>query len=161
MSFDLTPRRLVLVALLGLAGCGFAPIYGAGDGLKGTIAYEADDSVAGFRLRERLQDRLGRSEAPTYTLTTTLRSSQRAAAITAEGDTSRFNIIGAAAWSLTDIASGEVLDEGEVEAFTSYSATGSTIATQSTRDDAQARLAIILADQIVSRVLLLSSRQSQ
>lgn len=161
MSFELTPRRLVLVALLGLASCGFAPIYGTGDGYRGTIAYEADDSVAGFRLRQRLEDRLGRSEAPNYTLTTTLRSSQRAAAITAEGDTSRFNIIGAAAWTLTDIASGEVLDEGEVEAFTSYSATGSTIATQSTRDDAEARLAVILADQIVSRVLLQAPGQPQ
>ena len=161
MSSNLISRRVALVALLGLTGCGFAPIYGEGEGYRGTIAYEADSSVGGFRLRERLEDRLGRSAAPQYLLTTTLRTSQRAAAITAEGDTSRFNIIGKATWALTDVATKETIETGDVEAFTSYSATGSTIATQSTRDDAETRLAIILADLIVSRVLLLSPGQPQ
>ena len=118
------------------------------------MAVEADDSVAGFLLRERLQDRLGRSAAPEYLLETAVQSRQRAAAITAEGDTSRFNIIGVATWSLTNTDTGQKVDEGQVEAFTSYSATGSTIATQATRDDAEARLSVILADLIVSRILL-------
>ena len=83
-----------------------------------------------------------------------MRSSQRAAAITSEGDTSRFNIVGAAKWSLIVLDDGNQIDGGEVEAFTSYSATGSTNATPATRDDAEARVAVILADLIVSRVLI-------
>lgn len=150
---------MLLLGFLGLAGCGFAPIYGDGGGYRGTIAFEADDSVAGFQLRARLEDRLGRSNAPQFVLKTTVRSSQRAAAITSEGDTVRLNIIGAATWSLTDVSTDQTVDAGTVEAFTSYSATGSTTATQSTRDDAQARLAIILADMIVSRILILSPEQ--
>lgn len=157
MSSSLTPRRTVLLGLLGLAGCGFAPIYGGVAGLRGRIAFETDQSVVGFRLREQLEKRLGRSAAPQYMLKTTVRSSQRAAAITSEGDTSRFNIVGVATWSLIALDSGTQVDGGEVEAFTSYSATGSTTATQSTRDDAEARVAAILADLIVSRVLILAA----
>ena len=151
----------MLIGLMGLAGCGFAPIYGGEDGLRGRVSYETDESVAGFRLRERLEERLGRSTAPQFTQKTTVQSSERAAAITSEGDTSRLNIIGTATWSLVSLESGQVVDKGEVEAFTSFSATGSTIATQATRDDAKARLSVILADLIVSRILILGTELAQ
>lgn len=155
MSFDRIPRRTLLVGLAALAGCGFAPIYGEGPALRGQIAFNANDTVAGFRLRERLETRLGRSTSPRYQLTARITQSQRAAAITSDGDTARFNIVGKATWVLTETATGTRVEAGEVEAFTSYSATSSTVATQSTRDDAEARLAVILADMIVSRVLVL------
>lgn len=149
----------MLIGLMGLAGCGFAPIYGETAGLRGRVAFETDESVAGFRLRERLETRLGRSATPQFVLVTNVRSSQRSAAITSGGDISRLNIIGTATWSLKTADSGQAIDSGEVEAFTSYSASASTIATQSTRDDAEARLSIILADLIVSRLLILSDGQ--
>jgi LPS-assembly lipoprotein len=151
----------MLVSLLGLAGCGFAPIYGAENGFRGLVSYQIDQSVAGFRLRERLEDRLGRSAAPQYVLKTTVRSSERAAAVAQDGDTSRFNIVGSANWSLVSLADDQQLDAGTVEAFTSYSATASTIATQATQDDAVARLSTILADMIVSRILILTPEQVQ
>lgn len=150
----------MLISLMGLAGCGFVPVYGSGQAYRGRIRYETNASVAGFRLRERLEDRLGRSAAPEFVLKTTVRSRQRAAAISSDGDTSRFNLIGTATWSLVAAESGRMIDRGEVEAFTSYSATGSTIATQATRDDAQARLSVLLADQIVSRILILGAEQT-
>lgn len=137
-----------------LAGCGFAPIYGDGNGMNGLVAFETDENVAGFRLQERLEDRLGRSAGPQYLLRARLRSRQRAAAISEDGDTSRLNIIGTARWTLLRLSDGKQIDAGDVDAFTSYSATGSTIATQATRDDAEARLSVILADMIVSRVLV-------
>ena len=146
---------------MGLAGCGFAPIYGADDTVRGRIGYETDESVAGFRLRTQLEKRLGRSDAPAFMLETTVRSRQRRAAIRSDGETSRFNIIGTATWVLRDVASDRVVDNGRVEAFTSYSATGSTIATQATQDDAEARLSVILADMIVSRVLILTAEPAQ
>ncbi|MCK0096975.1 LPS assembly lipoprotein LptE [Yoonia sp. F2084L] len=161
MSSNPITRRATLISLLGLMGCGFAPIYGAGNGLRDRVRIEADDSVAGFKLQERLEARLGRSSAPQYVLKTTVRSSERAAAITADGDTSRLNIIGTATWSLVDIARDETIESGAVDAFTSYSATGSTIATQATRDDAEARLSVILADMIVSRVLVITAELPQ
>ena len=161
MSFDRIARRLVLLSLMGLAGCAFVPIYGQDNGLRERVGFETDETVAGFRLRERLEERLGRSATPQYLLRTSVRSRQRSAAITSEGDTLRLNIIGTATWTLEATGSGESIAEGEVEAFTSYSASASTIATQATRDDAEARLSIILADLIVSRLLVLAPEQAR
>ena len=143
-----------MLALLGLAGCGLSPIYGGTTMTLGQFAYETEDSVAAFRLRQRLIERLGETQTPRYVIKTTLDLTQRAAAITEDGDTSRLNVIGVANWSLLDARTGTQLETGTVEGFTSYSATGSTVATQTTRDDARARVGIILADMIVARVLL-------
>ena len=44
--------------------------------------------------------------------------------------------------------------DGRVTAFTGYSATGSTVATAAAQRDAEARLAVILADMIVAQVLM-------
>lgn len=161
MSFDRIPRRLVLISLVGLAGCGFVPVYGQDEGLRARVDFETDETVAGYRLRERLEERLGRSDAPQYLLKTNVRSRQRSAAITSEGDTLRLNIIGTATWTFVATASGESIAEGEVEAFTSYSASASTIATQATRDDAEARLSVMLADLIVSRLLILAPERTR
>jgi len=151
----------MLISLVGLAGCGFVPVYSQDGGLRDRVAFETDETVAGFRLRERLEVRLGRSDAPQYLLKTSLQSRQRAAAINAEGDTLRLNIIGTASWVLVASDTDQEIDSGEVEAFTSYSASASTIATQATRDDAEARLSVILADLIVSRLLVLTADQAQ
>lgn len=147
-------RRIALLGLLGLAGCGFAPIYGDGAAIQGAFAFETDESILGFRLRARLKDRLGQPSSAKFVLKASLDASERAAAITEDGDTSRLNVIGAATWSLTDLTTNQQIETGKVEAFTSYSATGSTVATQTAKDDARARLAVILADMIVTRVLL-------
>ena len=73
--------------------------------------------------------------------------------ITLDGDTTRFNLVGTADWTLSDMAGGAVT-AGDVSTFTSYSATGSNVATQAAQADASARLAVAMADLIVSRLLL-------
>jgi LPS-assembly lipoprotein len=152
LSSNRLSRRIALLGLLALAGCGFAPVYGGG-GNQGAFAFETDESVTGFRLQGRLSERLGLPDAPAFVIKTTVDLSERAAAITAEGDTARLNVIGSAKWSLVRIATGQQIDAGTVQGFTSYSATGSTVATQTAKDDAHARLAVILADLIVTRVM--------
>lgn len=145
-----------MLGILGLTGCGFAPVYGTGSGLRKTIAFDATNSIAGFRLRAQLEDRLGRSTSPLYRLDVGITSHERAAAITSDGETTRLNVLGKAVWTLTDFGTGVQIQAGVVDAMTSYAATGSTIATQSTKDDAEARLAIILADMIVSKLSTLT-----
>ena len=54
---------------------------------------------------------------------------------------------------LTDSASGAEVTRGQVSTFTSYSTTGTTIATMSAEQDAHDRLARMLADQVVTRLL--------
>ncbi|MFN3664138.1 LPS assembly lipoprotein LptE [Yoonia sp.] len=161
MSSDTNTRRLFLLGLLALGGCGFAPVYGESNALRGRIAFETSDSVAGFRLRERLEQRLGATEVAQYTLRAEITDRRRSLAITTSGDNTRFNVVGNVAWVLTHAATGAVVAEGSHETFTSYSATGSTTATQAAETDATARLSVALADMIVSRLLLLAPELSE
>ncbi|PUB11602.1 lipopolysaccharide assembly protein [Yoonia sediminilitoris] len=106
-------------------------------------------------MRAQLERRLGAPQAPQYLLEVRQTAPRRPAAIRSSGVTVRYNLIGTATWRLRDVASGRVIDTGEVEGFTSYSGTGSTVATQSAETDAAARLSVTLADMIVTRMLVL------
>ena len=132
------------------------PVYGNDNAVRGQFAFETDETVEGLHLGNRLVDRLGAPQNPTYTIKVTVSLSERAATITAEGDSARFNVIGIATWSVVNNASGQQITSGRTEAFTSYAATSSTVATQATRDDARKRLSVILADMIVTRVIAAS-----
>ena len=129
------------------------PVYQDGGTLRGQFGFDTEDTVIGYHLGNRLVERLGAPEAPRYVIKATVTTSERAAAITAAGDTVRLNIIGVARWSVVDATTQTQILTGRNEAFTSYAATGSTVATQATRDDARKRLAVILADMITTRVL--------
>lgn len=149
-------RRGVLLGALGLAGCGLTPVYGTqgtAAALRGAVAVTAPETVAGYRLRSRFIERLGPVSEARFQLTVTIAQTPTPATITTDGDTTRFNLIGAATWILSDLA-GTVLKDGTVETFTSYSATGSTVATQAVETDAAARLSVALADLIIARLII-------
>lgn len=159
MSSRVITRRVAALGLLALGGCGFAPVYGTGSSPRGAFQFETDSSVAGFRTKERLERRLGIAATPRFVLSVTQSQRQSAAAINTDGDTVRFNVIGTANWTLRPVGGGPAIADGTVENFTSFAATGSTVATQAASTDASARLAVTLADMIVARVLLLDLPQ--
>jgi LPS-assembly lipoprotein len=153
-------RRAVLAALAAgaLAACGFTPAYAPGGpaaALADRVSVQAPDTQAEFTLVARLEQRLGRagSGAP-LALSFTLDTGQEAVAITPAAEITRYNVTGTLDWRLTDTASGTVTASGRTTAFTSYSATGSTIATRAARDDATDRLMTILADRTVADLIL-------
>lgn len=166
MSSDrptLLSRRASLSGLLALAGCGLAPVYGTNGQaqvFRNAVAITAPNTVEGFRLRERLEKQFGRAQAPQFGLTVTMSKDASPATITTEDDITRFNINGTADWALFDKA-GQALGTGSVSTFTGYSATGSTVATQTAATDAADRLAIALADLIAARLILLSAELAQ
>ena len=148
-------RRSVLAGALALGGCGFVPVYGTNgtaNALNGAIRFQTPLTVAGSRLRSQLEDRLGATTAPQFTLTVTLDIQRDSVAITEDGDITRFTLPGIAIFALRSDA-GDTVAQGTVSSFTSYSATGTTVATQVAEEDAEARLAVILADRIVTRLL--------
>ena len=150
-------RRGVLVLLVALGGCGFTPAYGpdgAALALRGRIAVEAPATAQGYALRQRLLDRLGGPGAD-WLLALTLTQEAGASAIAPDGTTTRVRLLGGAEWRLTDGA-GALLGQGAVDAFTAYSATGSTVASRTARLDAEERLSILLADRIVTQLLALA-----
>ncbi|MDX8355048.1 LPS assembly lipoprotein LptE [Cognatiyoonia sp. IB215182] len=157
MSSDRISRRTAFLGLMALGGCGFAPVYGEDNALRNQISFRTQDSVAGFELRGRLEERLGVASSPRYVLSVRQSSRRRTAAITDDGDITRFNLLGTANWVLSDRSTGTRIKAGQVQTFTGYSATGATSATQAAEDDAVRRLSVALADLIVTRLLLLSS----
>ncbi|MBP1805290.1 LPS assembly lipoprotein LptE [Rubellimicrobium aerolatum] len=149
-------RRLLLLAPLALAACGFAPAYapdGPGTALRDRVAVATPDTPDGYRLRARLEDRLGRAPTPVATLTVTPEVERDSAAVTPAGAITRYNLLGRAPWRLT--AGPATLAEGEATAFTGYSATGPLVAGRAAESDARERLMILLADEIATRLLLL------
>lgn len=148
-------RRNALLAPFALAACGFQPVYGpggSGTALQGRVLVAAPDDRDSFLLVRALEQRLGRAGTPAYDLGLKVATTQDGLAIDPAGNTRRFNLLGAAEYTLTDTAAGAVVTSGSVENFVGYSATGTTVATLAAEQDAQKRLMNILADQIVNRL---------
>ena len=144
---------------LALAACGFTPAYGPGGpaaGITGTIRAADPTDKNAFDLVARLDQRLGRPKADRYDLTYAITTQPVGVGITPDNAITRYNLKGAVDWTLTDRATGTRLTGGKVESFTSYSATGSTVAGLAAEEDAAARLMRILADQIVTRLIATS-----
>ncbi|MGL5010200.1 MAG: LPS assembly lipoprotein LptE, partial [Paracoccaceae bacterium] len=84
-----------------------------------------------------------------YTITT----EEIGVGITPDSAITRYNLTGRVDWTLTERSTGRQVAGGRVDNFTSYSATGSTVAGLAAEEDAAFRLMRILADQIVSRLI--------
>jgi LPS-assembly lipoprotein len=146
----------MLLGALATAGCGFTPSFGPGgaaDGLRGALLVDEPDTRDAFLLTRRIEDRLGRADSPRYGLAVKLDMTEEPMALTRNNITTRFNIVGRAAWVLRDLADGNALAQDQASSFTGYSATGTTVATLAASRDARARLATILADQIVAQLM--------
>jgi LPS-assembly lipoprotein len=152
-------RTLILggAALFGtaLSGCGFAPAYGPGGAatkLQDSILADEPSDRAGFIFVRRLEERLGRGAPARYGLSYSIDFEERALAINAANVTARINVIGQLTYALRDLETDKVLSSGKVDSFTSYSATGTTVATSAAKRNAEERLLTILTDQLVTRL---------
>lgn len=149
------PRRALLICLLALPACGFTPAYAPGGpaaGLQNSIRIDDPTDKNAFDLVERLEERLGRPQAAPYRLAYVITTEPIGVGISPENAITRYNLTGSVEWSLTD-ATGTRITGGRVDNFTSYSATGSTVAGLAAEEDAAFRLMRILADQIVIRLI--------
>lgn len=159
----LSDRRafLSLIAAGALAACGFSPVYapgGSGTALLGAVLADAPTDKRAFDLVERLEERLGPSDVPRFKLSYEIATTPVGVAITTSNAVTRFNVTGSVAYTLRDAGTDAVLTTGRVRNFTSYSATGSTVAGLAAEEDASLRLMRILADQIVTELLATSGR---
>ncbi len=151
-------RRTALAALTSvslLGGCGFEPIYGEGsaaDSLRGTIEISAGKGREFFAMRERLVERFGFASVPKYQLSFTFVAESEGLAVSTTAEVTRFNLDGKSTFKVVDTDTGAVLLAGTVTSKTAYSATSRTYPTRVAEQDARSRLALALADQIVTRV---------
>lgn len=157
-------RRNILAACvltLALGGCGYTPIYGEGTaatGLRGKIEIVAGKGREPFEMRERMVERFGFATDPRYTLIFSYDVSSEDLAVSTTAEITRYNLTGISDFKVTDISSGAVILSGKVKSRTAYSATSETYPTLAAEQDARKRLALALADQIITRV---SSTASQ
>ena len=149
-------RRSLLLALpLLAAGCGFTPVYGPGGigtELRGHILAVEPNSEEDYMLVRRLEEQLGRPADPLYLLDYRIVTAESGQAVTTSGDITRYNLVGRVFYSLVRTSDDAVMAAGDVENFTGYSASGSTVDTLSAERDAVRRLMVILADQLVAEL---------
>lgn len=156
----LSDRRSFLLGAGGLTlgACGFTPVYGpdgGGAALQNAVALKDASNKTAYAFNRRFEERIGRAApgAP-YTLGVQLQSEEQDMGSTSAGNTTRYRIIGRAFYSLVDATTEQVLLEGRTNAFTGYSTTGSTVATRAAKADAELRLMVLLADQVIDDLLL-------
>ncbi|MDE0782914.1 MAG: hypothetical protein OSB34_06980 [Planktomarina sp.] len=151
----LSDRRRFLFGFTALAGCGFSPANGPasqGDKLYNSVFIQAPTNRVEFELVRHLEGRLGRALNRKYNLLFTLSIDQKAAVVSAAQETDRFSLVGTLDYSLID-ANGSVILKATETSFTSYASTGTTLATEQSKRDAEDRLMIILGDQLNARLL--------
>ncbi|MEM9845210.1 MAG: LPS assembly lipoprotein LptE [Pseudomonadota bacterium] len=157
-------RTLVLGALSALAGCGFEPAFGPGgpaSKLQGRVRVDDPVGRPAYLLTREIEDRLGiappEGAGGVYGLGYSVLVDEQAVAISSDNVAQRFNLVGSVTYALRDLDSTAVLVTGQAGHFTSYSASGTPVATQAAARDAEERLMVILADQIVTRLIAESS----
>ena len=153
---SLFDRRTVLLMPLAVAACGFQPVYGTGGNgqkLQGRVLVSEPDNRDAFLVTRRIEQRLGRGSDPVYDLSLVVTSRADGLAVNQQGYVTRYNLLGAADYVLTDTRNGQIAASGSVDNFTGYSTTSTTVATLAAERDARQRLMVILADQIVTRLL--------
>lgn len=149
-------RRLFLISSAALAGCGFAPAFGPGGAatrLQGTVLVDEPKDRPGYLLTRRFEERLGRASPGRYGLSYAVTLGDAPIAISATNAVTRYNKLGSVIWALRDLQTDKVLISGKADSFTSYSASGTTVATQAAERDAEERLMAILTDRIVTRLI--------
>lgn len=148
-------RTFLLTGLGALAACGFTPVYGpqgVGTKLFGKVRTVDPKTIDDFAFNRRITERLGPPTEPLFELAYTQRIAVVPQAITSDQITTRYALNGSLDFRLTEIATGKVVASGQVNNFTSYSTTGTTIATTTAEQDAHDRLAYMLADQVITRL---------
>ena len=139
-------------AAIGLAGCGFTPLYatpGLSSGLS-SIQVVAPDGRVAYLLREDLDDALARDKdaAPLWRLDFTVDQTRDPRGLTLNDYAQRYQVAVKVDYTLTNIATGAVAHTGQVISQVSYDAANDPYAGIAARQDSQQRAAADAARRI-------------
>lgn len=156
-------RAAGLVTLAGLVvtGCGFTPMYGEGLGSSlSRIAVTTQDDRLGYRVREQLEDALGRDlgQAPLWRLETAVEQTRRPLGRRIDDTAARYELTVVGRWTLTPVGGGLPLS-GVETVTTTYAAADQPYAAIAAQQDGEERAAAELARQIRLDLMLALSDQ--
>ena len=141
-----------IIAIIGLAGCGFTPLYatpGVSPGLS-AIDVVAPQGRAAYLLREDLDDLLAHDKpaAAQWRLDLTTVQSRDPRGLRTDNVAERYELGLAVTYTLTDLATGKQVHAGEVRSQVSYDAADVPYAGIAARQDSQNRAAADAARRI-------------
>jgi len=153
-------RALALAAFLALSGCGLQPMYAGG--ASGTVASSLSSiqvapipDRAGWLVRNALVDRLGgESSNPSYRLEVELDDDLTGFGIRGDSSVTRERRTLRARYRLVDLSSGQVVLDATAGSDAGIDVVSSEYATVAAEQTAQERLALVIADQMASRLAL-------
>ncbi|MFN7534888.1 MAG: LPS assembly lipoprotein LptE [Brevundimonas sp.] len=138
------------VALSALAGCGFTPLYAElpATGLS-QVAVSTPDDRLGYRVREQLEDALGRTAggAVSHRLEIALEPQRRPLGRRIDDTAVRYELVITADWTLTPAAGGAPLTGREIVTIT-YATADQPYAAIAAQQDGEERAAADLARRL-------------
>jgi LPS-assembly lipoprotein len=151
-------RRKFLVGSFFLTGCGYTPVHGTDSKAKklySSVFVQAPKDRVEFELVKNLEKQFGKATSRQYAFNYTLRIKEEKAVVSASQTLERYSLVGSLKYSLIT-KDGEVVLTSTAKSFAAYSATGTALATEQAKLDAQDRLMVILAEQVLNRIFVLS-----
>ena len=149
-------RRLFLLSALAVtAGCGFTPAFapgGTATRLQNSVSLDDPGDWEDYVLVRRFEERLGPASPARYGLSYSVNLVETGIAISTDNIITRYNVLGTVTYALRDMTTDKVLTSGKVENFTSYSAEGTTVSELAAKQDAEERLMLIMADQMITEL---------
>ena len=157
---------LLAVAITALSGCGFRPLYEDGERsairtLRNVEIGPIPDRV-GQQVRNRLLDRLspaGKATRPLYRLEVRVAEEKVGLAVETDDTVSRINLKLTARFDLRARSAERPLFSGTARTFAAYNITRSDYANLIAERDARSRAALVVADQITTRLAIFFDRR--
>lgn len=155
-------RRLVLLLVLALPGCGLHPLYaGGGSGAVANalagVEVSPIEGKGGWLVATALRDRLGAGSggsAPQFRLDVRLDDAINGLGVRRDDSVARERRTLRARYQLIDLATSAVVVDTTAGSDAGIDVVGSEYATIAAENTALERLSVIVADQIVGRVAL-------
>jgi len=163
-------KAWTLLICLGLAGCGFRPLYGeAAKGQTNTTSELARVEVGpikdriGQLVRNHLLDQLtpkGGKLAPHYRLKVELTTSQEGVALARDEAATRFNLQLRGRYALIELQNKREIFQGTARSIAVYNVVSADYSTLTAEADAKRRAAREISDEIKTRLAVFFSRRS-
>jgi LPS-assembly lipoprotein len=130
---------------LGLAGCGFTPLYAQQDvvGRLAAIEVVAPEGRTGYLIRQHLDDAFAKNHdaAPTYRMNLSLGEARYPRGVRIDNVATRYEYVLTANYVLTRVSSGAQAKRGSVRVELTYDSADQPYASISAQQDAQDRAA--------------------